>query len=305
MKVLIIGNGCREHALGYYLSQDPRVKKLYFALGNAGTAALGENLPISSVDVDSLREWAMHEKPDLTVVGPEAPLCAGIVDLFEIEGLKIFGPNRSAARLEGSKIFSKNLFLKAGIPTAKSRRFNDLKEALEYSRTQPFPQVIKADGLASGKGVIIATHAREAEDAIRSMLQQGVFGDAGRRILIEEFLDGQELSVHAVTDGRAYSILPSAQDHKRVFDNDQGPNTGGMGAYSPSPLFTPELEAVVRSSVFEPLLKAFRDEKIEYKGVLYAGLMITKEGPRVLEFNCRFGDPETQVILPLLDACSH
>ena len=301
MKILIIGNGCREHAIGWFLSKDRRVKKLWFAVGNAGTEQLGENIAISSSDIDQLCAWAVAEKPDLTVVGPEAPLCAGIVDAFEQKGLKIFGPNKSAARLEGSKLFSKALFVKAGIPTAKSRRFFDSPDAIAYSKTHPFPQVIKADGLASGKGVVIAQNFEEAERAIVNMMDRAAFGEAGRRILIEEFLVGQELSVHAITDGETYRLFPSAHDHKRIFDGDEGPNTGGMGAYAPSPLFTPQLREKVCHTVFDPLLKALKEEGVDYRGVLYAGLMLTNDGLKVLEFNSRFGDPETQVMLPLLD----
>ncbi|MFZ5807398.1 MAG: phosphoribosylamine--glycine ligase [Verrucomicrobiota bacterium] len=300
MNILVVGNGGREHALGYFLSRDPRVKKLFFASGNAGTASLGKNLSIKPTDLDALANWARKEKPDLTVVGPETPLCLGIVDRFEALGLKIFGPNKSAARLEGSKIFTKELLVEAHIPTARSKKFSISSDAMAYSRTLLFPQVIKADGLAAGKGVIIAQDMQEAQNAIADMLEKKVFGAAGNEIIIEEFLDGQEMSVHAVTDGKTYKIFPSAQDHKRVFDNDQGPNTGGMGAYAPSPLFTAEMRKQIEEKVFIPLLKIFQKKGIDYRGVLYAGLMITPKGPYVLEFNARFGDPETQVIMPLL-----
>lgn len=301
MKILVVGNGGREHALGWSLAQDKRVEKIWFAPGNAGTEQLGENIPISSSNIESMGVWAKQHQPDLTVVGPETPLCLGIVDHFETLGLKIFGPNKKAAQLEGSKIFTKNLLLQAGIPTAKSERFTDSNSARDYLRTQSFPQVIKADGLASGKGVIIAQNIEEANCAIEDIMERKIFGGAGDSVLIEEFLDGQEMSVHAVTDGDAFRLLPSAQDHKRVFDNDRGPNTGGMGAYAPSPLFTPPMREKIENTVFTPLLKILKKENIDYRGVLYAGLMITTSGPKVLEFNCRFGDPETQVLLPLLE----
>lgn len=300
MKILILGNGAREHALGHALTQDKRVEKLWFAPGNAGTASLGENIPISVTDIEALAQWAEKNQPDLTVVGPDAPLGLGVVDAFEARGLKIFGPNASAARLEGSKVFAKELFEKNGIPTAKSRKFSSSKEAIEWSSEMTCPQVIKADGLALGKGVIIAETHAEAETAIRSIIDDKIFGMAGSSILIEEFLVGEEMSVHAVTDGTTYRFFPSAQDHKRIYDNDKGPNTGGMGAYAPSPLFTPEMEARIRREIFDPLLIGLKNEGIDYKGVLYGGLMITEEGPKVIEFNARFGDPEAQVMLPLL-----
>lgn len=301
MRILIVGNGGREHALGWALSQDKRVKKLFFASGNAGTDFLGKNLPVSATELDKLCAWAEKEKPDLTVVGPETPLCMGIVDRFEKIRLKIFGPSQSAARLEGSKIFTKELLNAAKIPTAQSQKFSDSAKAKEYCKTLSYPQVVKADGLAAGKGVIIAQSENEAFAAIDNMMEKKVFGAAGTEILIEEFLDGQEMSVHAVTDGKVYKILPSAQDHKRVFDNDQGPNTGGMGAYAPSPLFTKEARERIEKEIFVPLMNAFHQRGIEYRGVLYAGLMMTSQGPKVLEFNARFGDPETQVLLPLLE----
>jgi len=300
MKVLIVGNGGREHALGHFLKKDSRVKELAFAPGNAGTSFLGQNLPVSASDLPGILNWCKVERPDLVVIGPEAPLCAGIVDLLEGAGFAVFGPDQSAARLEGSKVFTKNLLLQAGIPTARSEKFYKAAEAHLYSQKQPYPQVIKADGLAAGKGVIIAETPSEAARAIYEIMTLKAFGQAGASVLIEEFLEGEEMSVHAVTDGKTYRLLPSAQDHKRVFDNDQGPNTGGMGAYAPSPLMTPAAEKIIREKIFAPLLRVFHSEKITYKGVLYAGLMMTADGPKVLEFNARFGDPETQVLLPLL-----
>jgi phosphoribosylamine--glycine ligase len=301
MKVLILGQGGREHALGWALARDARVSKLWFAPGNGGTGSVGENIPIPVTDIAGLVAWAQANKPDLVVVGPEVPLCLGVVDAFQPLGIPVFGPDKSGARLEGSKVFTKELLFKAGIPTAKSERFTDSVAAHRYSQSQPYPQVIKADGLAAGKGVVIAQSPSEASMAIYTIMDRRIFGAAGEAILIEEFLDGEEVSVHGLTDGKTVRLLPSAQDHKRVFEKDQGPNTGGMGAYSPAPLFTDAMRALVEKEVFAPLLAALRDEGIDYKGVLYAGLMVTKDGPKVLEFNCRFGDPETQVLIPLLE----
>lgn len=301
MKILIVGQGGREHCLGWSLARDRRVKKLWFAPGNAGTAELGENVNIAATEINALLQWAEILRPDLVVVGPEAPLCLGLVDRLQAAGLAVFGPNQSGARLEGSKAFTKELLFKAKVPTAGSERFTDSAKAKAYSQQRPFPQVIKADGLAAGKGVVIARDAGHAETAISEFMDHRIFGDAGSEILIEEFLEGEEVSVHALTDGKTWRLLPSAQDHKRVFDNDQGPNTGGMGAYSPAPLFDEALRARVEKEIIQPVVDALREEGIDYRGVLYAGLMITKDGPKVLEFNSRFGDPETQVLLPLLE----
>jgi phosphoribosylamine--glycine ligase len=300
MKILIVGNGGREHALGWSLKQDPRVTELFFAPGNAGTASIGTNLEISATDLDGIAAWAEAQQPELTVVGPEAPLCIGLVDRLESLGLKAFGPNQKAAQLEGSKIFSKHLFALANIPTADSASFSDAGAALEYVATATLPLVVKADGLASGKGVLICQTTAAAQDAVRTIMTDRQFGDAGNQVLIEEFLDGQEASIHAVTDGKDLVFFTPSQDHKRIFDGDQGPNTGGMGAYAPTPAVDAALLESVTQSVFRPLLEAFRQSNIQYKGVLYGGLMLTSKGPKVLEFNCRFGDPETQVILPLL-----
>jgi len=301
MKCLIVGNGGREHALGWSLQQDDRVEALFFAPGNAGTAELGTNLDLKATDIEGITAWASENHPDLTVVGPEAPLCAGLVDALEAEGLKAFGPNRKAAQLEGSKVFTKELLERAGIPTAQSHMADNAAAALEVVESFPVPMVIKADGLASGKGVIICQNREEARIAVRGMLEEKRFGDAGNRILIEEFLEGEEASIHAITDGKDLVVLSPSQDHKRIFDGDRGPNTGGMGAYAPTPAVDgPMLESIIQT-VFHPLLEAFRQTNIQYRGVLYGGLMLTADGPKVLEFNCRFGDPETQVILPLLD----
>jgi phosphoribosylamine--glycine ligase len=251
--------------------------------------------------VGGLTAWCAENRPDLVVVGPEAPLCLGLVDRLEELGVRAFGPNQSAARLEGSKIFTKELLNKAGIPTAHSRRFTELAPALAGLGAFSLPVVVKADGLAAGKGVIIAQTRAEAEEALRDMLERKVFAAAGEAVLLEEFLEGEEASIHALTDGGSYVLLPSSQDHKRVGEGDTGPNTGGMGAYAPAPVVTPEILARVEREVFVPLLRVFKEEGIDYRGVLYGGLMLTKSGPKVLEFNCRFGDPETEVLLPLLD----
>ncbi|MEM9445629.1 MAG: phosphoribosylamine--glycine ligase [Verrucomicrobiota bacterium] len=304
MKVLIVGSGGREHALGWKLAQDPRVTQLFFAQGNAGTACIGENIPIKNTDVVNLTAWANVNKPDLTVVGPEAPLCAGLVDELQNLGLKVFGPNKKAAQLEGSKHFTKELLTRADIPTATSHTFTDSNAAREYLQSldkEEFPIVVKADGLASGKGVIISQDLDQALAAIQQIMDDKSFSDAGSKVVIEEFLTGQEASIHAFTDGQTYQLLPTSQDHKRIFDHDQGPNTGGMGAYAPAPLVTPEILNTIKETIFKPLLAQFQKDGIDYKGVLYGGLMIEDSKPKVLEFNCRFGDPETQVLLPLLE----
>ena len=300
MKLLLIGGGGREHALAWKLSQDRARPQLFCAPGNAGTAGLGENLDLAAENVPGLLAWARREKPDLTVVGPEAPLCAGLVDLFQGIGLRAFGPSKAAAQLEGSKAFTKEILRAAGVPTANSVSFTDYDRALAHARAGSLPVAIKADGLAAGKGVTIATSLEQADQAIRDCLVSHVFGKAGASVLIEDFLEGEELSVLALVDGEHVALLPSAQDHKRAFDADQGPNTGGMGAYSPAPLAAPAILDAVRERVFAPVLGELRKRGIVYKGVLYAGLMIAQKDLNVLEFNCRFGDPETQAILPRL-----
>jgi phosphoribosylamine---glycine ligase len=302
MKILIIGSGGREHTLGWALHQDSRVSTLCFAPGNAGTAPLGSNLPLAATDIDGLTAWCTNEKPDLVVVGPEAPLCLGLVDRLQAAGIPAFGPTADGARLEGSKTFTKDILLEAGIPTAGSARFTHSPEAKAYVRAHTqWPLVVKADGLAAGKGVIIAQNPAEAEAALTTIMDDRTFGDSGNEVLIEEFLDGEEASIHAITDGKDYVLLPSSQDHKRVFDGDRGPNTGGMGAYAPAPVVTPELLEEVERTVFRPLLQTLRARGIDYRGVLYGGLMLTSCGPKVLEFNARFGDPETEVLIPLLE----
>ncbi len=302
MKILIIGSGGREHAIAWRLCQDNPAVELFTSPGNAGTGMLGTNLPIGVTDLEDLVAWGLKEKPDLTVVGPEAPLCAGVVDRFEKAGLPIFGPNQAAARLEGSKVFTKNFLLKHNLPTAPGACFSESAAAYAYSqKNNLYPQVIKADGLAAGKGVIIAQDAQEALQAIRSIMDERVFGDAGRELVIEEFLPGREMSIHVLTDGISHFILPISQDHKKLGEGDSGPNTGGMGAYAPAPFATAELQAQISNGVVEPVISALRQEGIDFRGILYIGIIWTKNGPGILEFNVRGGDPETQILLPLLD----
>jgi phosphoribosylamine--glycine ligase len=302
MKVLLVGSGGREHAIAWRLRQDDPTLQLFIAPGNAGTAQIGTNLPISATDLDGLVAWAAKERPDLTVVGPEAPLCAGVVDRFEQAGLAIFGPSKAAARLEGSKVFTKELLLRHGLPTAPGACFSDSTAAAAYLRKQVhFPQVLKADGLAAGKGVVIARTPEEAAEALRQIMVQRVFGDAGRALVIEDFLPGREMSVHVVSDGLSHVMLPISQDHKKLGDGDTGPNTGGMGAYAPVPFATQELQAEISRKIVEPVLAAFRAEGIDFRGILFIGLIWTQDGPSILEFNVRGGDPETQVLLPLID----
>ncbi len=300
MKILIIGSGAREHAIGWKLKQDDPAVKLFFASGNTGTEMLGTNLPIKPLQILELVDWAKTNQLDWTIVGPEGPLCAGVADAFRSENLPIFGPNRHAAQLEGSKIFTKNLLHKYGIPTAQSRSFQDHAAALAYSQSLPLPQVVKADGLAAGKGVIIAQTHEQAAEALKQMMQEAAFGEAGAQVVIEEFLEGVEASMFAVMDGRSYALLPSAMDHKRLGDGDTGPNTGGMGAVAPNPYVTDTVEAQVRERILDPLMLAFAAEQIDYQGVLFIGLMLTAEGPQVIEFNVRFGDPECEAQMPLL-----
>ena len=302
MKYLVIGSGGREHAFAWRLKRDEPGAQIFVAPGNAGTEEIGTNVPIAVTDIDGLVTWAQREKPDMTIVGPEAPLCAGVVDRFQAAGLTIFGPNKAAARLEGSKVYTKNFLLKYNLPTAPGAGFSSSADALAYSRAHPqFPQVLKADGLAAGKGVIIAQDAAEAEATIHRIMDERVFGDAGREMVIEEFLPGREMSIHVITDGLAYRMFPIAQDHKKLLDGDKGPNTGGMGAYAPAPFATPELIAQVATEVVEPVLAAFKQEGIDFRGILYIGLIWTPAGPSILEFNVRGGDPEIQVLLPLLE----
>jgi phosphoribosylamine--glycine ligase len=301
MKVLVVGQGGREHALVWKLSQSPRVSRLYCAPGNAGIAELATCVPIGDTDIEGLVLFAKEEGIDLTVVGPEAPLVAGVVDRFEEEGLRIFGPRREAAMLEGSKSFAKAVMAKYGIPTARYQAFEDYEAALRYLREHGAPVVLKADGLAAGKGVTVAMTLEEAEAALERMMREKVFGEAGSRVVIEEFLQGQELSLMAFVDGETVLPMVPVQDHKPVFDGDRGPNTGGMGTYSPTPQLP---QSVIEESIrriLQPVAKAMVAEGKPYRGVLYGGLMVTAEGPKVIEFNARFGDPETQVVLPRLE----
>ena len=300
MKILVIGGGGREHALVWKLKQSPAVDRIFCAPGNAGTALVAENVPIAATELQPLLGFAKQNDVDLTVVGPDDPLALGIVDLFARDNLRIFGPTKSAARLESSKIFAKELMRAQKVPTARAQTFSDSQQALSYCDELKFPVVIKADGLALGKGVIIAENAAVARSTVEMMMNEARFGDAGRRIVIEEFLRGSECSIHALVEGKNYRLLESARDHKRAFDNDEGPNTGGMGAFSPANNWNAKLQSHFEKEVMRPLLRGLAKEKIVYRGLLYPGLMMTDDGPRVLEFNCRFGDPETQALLPRL-----
>jgi phosphoribosylamine--glycine ligase len=300
MKILVIGSGGREHALTWKLRQSPHADRIFCAPGNAGTSEIAENVVIPASDLPALVRFAKENRVDLAVVGPDDPLAAGIVDLFAAEKLRAFGPTKSAARIEASKIFAKELMRAHKIPTAKARTFSDTNEALRYCEQMKFPVVIKADGLALGKGVIIAADAAAAKSTIDEMMNQGRFGDAGRRIVIEEFLRGTECSLHALVDGKNYLLLESARDHKRALDGDQGPNTGGMGAFSPANNWKGKLQSQFETEIMQPLLRGLVKEGVTFRGLLYPGLIITSDGTRVLEFNCRFGDPETQALLPRL-----
>ena len=302
MKVLVIGSGGREHAIVKALRRSPHVSKLWCAPGNAGIAQDAECVPVKPDDLNALHRFAREQGVNLTVVGPEQPLVLGIVDLFRSHGLVIFGPPRSAALLEGSKVFSKAFMERHHIPTARFGSFgkDDAQAAEAFIRSLQPPMVVKADGLAAGKGVVICQTRADAMEAVRSMLSGEAFGAAGERVVIDEFLSGEELSVFVVTDGERSVLLPTAQDHKRILDNDRGKNTGGMGAYAPAPLGTPALLERVRQEIVEPTLRGMRQEGSPYTGCLYIGLMVTAAGPLVLEYNCRFGDPETQVVLPLV-----
>jgi phosphoribosylamine--glycine ligase len=301
MHVLVVGGGGREHALVWKLSQSPAVEKIFCAPGNAGIASLAECVPIKPEEIEKLREFARENGIHLTVVGPEAPLAAGITDLFQDEGLLIFGPCREGARLEGSKVWAKQFMQEHGIPTARFETFQEQEAAYHFLERASYPLVVKADGLAAGKGVIVAADFQEAARAVRYMMEERAFGTAGESIVIEEFLQGEEVSVFALTDGETFYPLVPVQDHKAIYEGDRGPNTGGMGAYSPAPVLTEELAAEVSRKVFEPLLRGLKKEGIAYRGVIFGGLMITPDkGIKVLEFNVRFGDPEAQVLLPRL-----
>jgi len=298
MKLLIIGSGGREHALAWKLRQSAHHTHIFCAPGNAGIAKIATCVPIKSGDIKELARFATDMKIDLTVVGPEAPLADGIVDHFHREGLPVFGPSRGAAQLEASKSFAKTIMRRNKIPTAEAKRYTDADAAIKGLDEFKPPWVIKADGLAAGKGVTVAATREIAEQAIRESLDNNAFGEAGKLLLLEEYLDGEELSVMAISDSRKVLILAPAQDHKRVLDNDEGPNTGGMGAYSPVPTATPELLREVHDRILLPCIEGMAEQDTPFRGILYAGLALTKDGPKVIEFNCRFGDPETQVVLP-------
>ena len=300
MKFLVIGGGGREHAIVWKLSQSRHTDKIFCCPGNAGISELAECISVNDNNFDALLDFVRYEGIDLTIVGPEAPLSKGIVDVFEKNGRKIVGPNMKAAQLEGSKLFAKDLMKRCGIPTAEYKAFTSYLHAEDYVRMKGAPIVIKADGLAAGKGVIVAETVEEAIAGLRLIMKGRAFGDAGNKVLVEECIRGEEASFMAFTDGKTILPMVSAQDHKRIFDGDKGPNTGGMGAYSPAPVLTPELEAIVMDKVMRPAIKGLQSDGIKYKGILYAGLMIKENKPSVLEFNCRLGDPETQPVLARL-----
>jgi len=301
LKILLIGSGGRESALAWKLSQSSKVDELFIAPGNAGTAEYGTNLQIAADNLLALNEFALKEKVDLTVVGPEIPLAAGIVDLFNKDGLKVFGPNKKAAQLESSKIFSKNLLEKYKIPTAEYESFNDPDRAIEYIKSKTPPLVVKADGLAAGKGVTVAQSEKEALAAVEKIMLYKKFGDAGSKIIIEDYLEGEEATILAFCDGRSIKTMPAAQDHKAAYNGGEGPNTGGMGAYAPAPIVDQDIELKIKERIIEPTLAALNTEGIGFKGIIYFGLMINGDEAKVLEYNARFGDPEAQVILPLLE----
>ncbi|MCD8121105.1 MAG: phosphoribosylamine--glycine ligase [Clostridiales bacterium] len=298
MKLLIVGGGGREHAIAWKLAQSPKAEKIYCAPGNAGIAEIAECVDIGVMEFDRLVAFAKEHAIDLTVVAPDDPLAAGAVDAFEAAGLRAFGPRKNAAILEGSKAFSKDLMKKYGIPTAAYETFDSAEAALVYLETAPMPIVLKADGLALGKGVLICNTLEEAKAGVKTLMLDKQFGAAGNRIVIEEFLTGREVSVLSFVDGKTIRIMTSAQDHKRAKDGDQGLNTGGMGTFSPSPFYTEEVDAFCREHIYQPTVDAMRAEGREFRGVIFFGLILTKDGPRVLEYNARFGDPETQVVLP-------
>lgn len=297
MKILIIGSGGREHALAWKIAQSPLVKQIFCAPGNPGIAEVAECIDIEAENIDGLYNFAVKQKIDLTVVGPEDTLMAGIVDRFRDEHLNIFGPTKRASFLEGSKVFAKTLMRKHGIPTADFKVFEDVKQAKKHLSTCEFPLVIKADGLAKGKGVFICKTLEEASKHIDDIMKEKIFGRAGDKVVIEEFLSGEEVSMLAITDGNTILPLPSVQDHKAIYDGDKGPNTGGMGAYTPVPSITEDMQLSIEENILVPIIHAMKRENRPYSGVIYAGLIITSTGPKVLEFNARFGDPETQVLL--------
>lgn len=298
MKILIVGSGGREHAIAWKTAQSPKAEKIYCAPGNAGIEEYAECVPIGAMEFEKLAAFAKEKEIDLTVVGMDDPLVGGIVDVFEKEGLRIFGPRKNAAILEGSKAFSKDLMKKYGIPTAAYENFDDPEKALAYLETAEFPIVLKADGLALGKGVLICNTLEEAKDGVRTIMLDKQFGTAGNRMVIEEFMTGREVSVLSFVDGKTIRCMTSAQDHKRALDGDQGLNTGGMGTFSPSPFYTPEVDEFCRNHIYQATVDAMAAEGRPFQGVIFFGLMLTPKGPKVLEYNARFGDPEAQVVLP-------
>ena len=298
MKILIVGSGGREHVIAWKIAQSSRVDKIYCAPGNAGITSVAECVPIGAMEFDRLADFAEEKKIDLTVVGMDDPLVGGIVDVFEARGLRIFGPDKKAAILEGSKAFSKDLMKKYGIPTAQYETFHSPEEVRSALKRAKYPVVLKADGLALGKGVLICQNEKEGLDAVQELMVDRKFGASGDTVVMEEFLTGREVSVLTFTDGKTYRVMSSAQDHKRAEDGDRGLNTGGMGTFSPSPFYTPEIDQWCRAHVFQKTVDAMRAEGRTFRGVIFYGLMLTPDGPRVLEFNARFGDPEAQVVLP-------
>ncbi|MEJ5350035.1 MAG: phosphoribosylamine--glycine ligase [Melioribacteraceae bacterium] len=303
MKVALIGSGGREHALAWKISQSKNLEKLFIIPGNPGTKLLGENIPISVDNINDIVNFCSDNKIDLVVVGPEKPLADGITDLLLQKGIKVFGPTKNAARIEGEKSFAKNLMKQFGIPTADYQIFTkeERNHALEYLKKIKYPVVIKADGLAAGKGVVICENYNDAEKSINDCFVNSTFGEAGYKVVIEEFMTGQEASVFAITDGDDFILLPAAQDHKRIGEGDTGKNTGGMGSYAPTPFVNDKMMEIISESIVKPTISALKETGNKYVGCLYCGLMLTNEGPKVVEFNCRFGDPETQSVLPLLD----
>jgi phosphoribosylamine--glycine ligase len=300
MKILVVGGGGREHAIAWKISRSNKVSKIYCAPGNAGIEECAECIDIPVTDHEKLSDFALSMNIDLTIVGPDDPLAAGIVDVFEQKGLRIFGPRMNAAIIESSKVFSKNLMKKYNIPTAAYEAFNEPDKAIEYLETSKYPLVIKADGLALGKGVLICMDYKEAVEAVKAIMIDKQFGLAGNRLIVEEFISGPEVSVLAFCDGSHILPMTSAQDHKRALDNDQGLNTGGMGTFSPSPFYTEEVDEYCRRFIYQPTMDAMKAEGRDFVGILFVGLMLTKDGPKVLEYNARFGDPEAQVVLPRL-----
>ena len=301
MKVFVVGGGGREHAIVWKLSQSPKIDQIYCAPGNPGISELAECVPISVSKIEKLADFATKEQIDITFVGPEEPLLKGIVNYFKQQGLAVFGPSKEAAMIEGSKAFAKELMLKYHIPTAKYAVFTNYHEALSYVRLEGAPIVIKADGLAAGKGVVVAKNMKEAEGALQNIMEESMFGSAGARVVIEEYLEGEEMTLLAFVNGTTVKPMVPAQDHKPVFNGDQGPNTGGMGTYAPLPHIDVSIVNRIISEIVVPTAKALVEEGCPFEGILYTGLMLTKEGPKVIEYNARFGDPETQVVLPLLE----